>query len=138
MTRRVLAALGLSALAIVLSWSMAGRAEPPVAANVPAAKGGEATQEDVARTTATAAREYKTFEDALVRIAQRMERSTRPEERDRAQALRKAIVIANNAAVENKFNTLVTELVGNKNLTIDEFREEKARRRPPRDLAATP
>src|SRR5262245_34800316 len=121
MSRRVLAALGVTTLALALCVSLVGRAQPPGAGPAPSTKGSEATQDDVARTTAHAAREYKTFEEQLLRIAHRMERSTRQEERDRAQALRKAINIANNANVENKFNTLVTELMASKNLTIDEL-----------------
>ena len=119
MTRRMLAVLGCSAFALIIAVA----AEPVVPPATPPAKGVEATPDNIVRTTVDMAREYKKFEDSLLRIAQRMERSSRPEERERADALRKAIDLANKTNVENRFNTLVTTLVGNKNLTTDELKK---------------
>src|SRR5262249_47644192 len=72
-------------------------------------------------------REYKQFEELLLRLTQRMEKSPRPEDRAKAEALRKAIDIANREGVENKFEKLLTTLLGkdsSRNLTTDDL--EKA------------
>src|SRR5437879_10006112 len=109
MTRRVLAALGCTALALVLTV----RADPPTpaesratpkAAPTPVDASPDKTAGDVSRLS----REYKQFEELLLRLTQRMEKSPRPEDRTKAAALRKAIDIANRSGVENKFEKLLT------------------------------
>src|SRR5262249_37830974 len=116
MIRRVLAVLAFSALVIGLT----ARGQPP-AANIPPAKGSDASADNIVRTTDRSAQEYKKFEEALLRLAQRMDRSPRTEEKAKAEALRKAINLANKEQVENRFQKLVTLLVGNKELTTDEL-----------------
>ena len=69
------------------------------------------------------AQEYKKFEESLLRLVHRLERSPRPEDREKAQGLRKAIDIINNQQVENRFNKLLTLLLANKQLTSTELIE---------------
>lgn len=128
MTRRVLAALGCTALALVLTV----RAEPPTrieARNTPKAepKAVDASPDKAVGDVNRLSREYKQFEELLLRLTQRMEKSPRPEDRAKAEALRKAIDIANREGVENKFEKLLTTLLGkdsSRNLTTDDL--EKA------------
>src|SRR5438445_10522672 len=130
MTRRVLAALGCTALALVLTV----RADPPTPAearNTPRAKVEpkpvDASPDKAAGDVSRLSREYKQFEELLLRLTQRMEKSPRPEDRAKAEALRKAIEICNREGVENKFEKLLTTLLGkdnSRNLTTDDL--EKA------------
>src|SRR5438445_999033 len=130
MTRRVLAALGCTALALVLTV----RADPPTPAearNTPRAKVEpkpvDASPDKAAGDVSRLSREYKQFEELLLRLTHRMEKSPRPEDRTKAEALRKAIEIANREGVENKFEKLLTTLLGkdnSRNLTTDDL--EKA------------
>src|SRR5262249_24043501 len=69
-------------------------------------------------------RDYKQFEDLLLRLAQRMERSGRPEDKAKAESLRKAIDLANKQGVENRFAKLLATLTGKESaqhLTTDEL-----------------
>ncbi len=120
MTRRMLAVLGGSLFALIVA---VGAEPPKPPANTPPAPMPQvdATPDNIVRTTVDMAREYKKFEGSLLRIAQRMARSSRPEDRERAEALYKAIELANKQNVENKFNTLVTTLMSNKSLTTTEL-----------------
>jgi len=126
MTHRVLAVLGLTAMAFVL----VVRAEPPMkpAAGKNDPKAEEVTPAKIAGDQDAAGREYKQFEDLLLRLAQRMEKSPLLEDRKKAEALRAAIKIANEQQVENRFAKLLTTLLGKsgdaKGLTTDEL--EKA------------
>ncbi|MFL5342227.1 MAG: hypothetical protein ACJ8F7_18935 [Gemmataceae bacterium] len=126
MTRRVLAVLGCTALAFVLSV----RAQPPAkpAAGKTESKTEEVSPEKLPGYQDAAAREYKQFEDLLLRLAQRMEKSPLPEDRKKAEALRAAIDLANKSGVENRFGKLLTTLLGKegngRGLTTDDL--EKA------------
>src|SRR5579859_3307113 len=133
MMRRVLAALGCTALLLVLTV----QAQPPAAATKPkpgdapaaktAARPVDASADTAIGKTSTLAREYKEFEALLLNLAQRMEKSPRSEDKAKAEALRTAINLANKENVENRFSKLLTTLVGkdsSRNLTTDDL--EKA------------
>jgi hypothetical protein len=81
----------------------------------------DTSAENLVRSTDRAAAEYKKFEDSLLRLVQRMRKSARIEEQQKAEALQRAIDIANKEQVENRFNKLVSLLIGNKELTTDEL-----------------
>jgi hypothetical protein len=87
----------------------------------PGAKAPDTSAENLIRSTDRAAAEYKKFEDSLLRLVQRMRKSVRIEEQQKAETLQRAIDIANKEQVENRFHKLVSLLVGNKNLTTDEL-----------------
>jgi hypothetical protein len=122
MGRRVLAAMGVAALATVLTL----RAEPPKTPGIDIPADAQATPDQIPRSTDRGAQEYKKFEEALLRLVQRLERSPRAEDREKAQGLRKAIQIVNEQQVENRFNKLLTLLVANKQLTTTELMEAAA------------
>jgi hypothetical protein len=119
MARRVLAAMSVAALATVLTL----RAEPPKTPGVDSPADAQATSDNITRGTDRSAQEYKKFEESLLRLVQRLERSPRAEDREKAQGLRKAIEIINNQQVENRFNKLLTLLLANKQLTTTELME---------------
>jgi hypothetical protein len=123
MTNRLLAALGVAALAIVFTV----QAEPPKRpdAGIPT-DDSQATPDNITRSTSRNAQDYKKFEEALFRLVHRLERSPRAEEREKAQGLRKAIDLANKFQVENRFDKLLTILVANKQLTTTEIMEAAA------------
>jgi hypothetical protein len=103
------------------------RAEPPNSAaekKKDASPAPEASLDAVTRTQDANLREYKQFEELILRMALRMERSGRPEDKAKAESLRKAIDLANKQSVENRFSKLLATLTGKENaqhLTTDEL-----------------
>ena len=90
MTRRLLGVL----LCSVLVFAFTLRADPPtppVAKNTPA-RSTDASPDEVRRIQDKNAREYKQFEELLLRLAIRMERGGRPEDKDKAKALGTCLV----------------------------------------------
>jgi hypothetical protein len=69
------------------------------------------------------ARQFRDFEQALLRLAQRLERSSRPEDRERAANLKKAIALASDQGVDAKFDKLVGVLRVSKSLSVQEIQE---------------
>jgi hypothetical protein len=69
------------------------------------------------------ARQFRDFEQSLLRLAQRLERSTKPEDRDRAANLRKAIALAGSQSVDNKFERLISVLKTSKTLSLQELKD---------------
>ena len=107
---------------------MAVRAQDPVRIKTatpvkPAARPGDdhimdpkATQEEISRQEARLARQFRDFEAALLRLAQRLETSSNPQDKEKAAALKKAIEKAA-AEGQTKFSKLVEQL--NKAATLD-------------------
>jgi hypothetical protein len=52
-------------------------------------------------------RRFKDFEQSLLRLAQRLEKSSKPEDRQRADTLKKAIALTSEQGVDLKFKTLI-------------------------------
>src|SRR5215213_93228 len=112
------------ALAIALAVFAAGlnlQAQPPAAAiptpGAAPAKAAPAPATDitikelVARQQALE-KQYKAFTTNLLALAQKLEKSDRVEDKDKAKALRKAIDLADKEGVDNKFTTLLRTLTG--------------------------
>ncbi|HLW66171.1 MAG TPA: hypothetical protein VKS79_12740 [Gemmataceae bacterium] len=120
--RRVLAVVICALVAAVL----AVRAEPPAvpSSNTTPQNKSDELKNQVIREQEKLGREYKQFEGMLLRLAQTLDKSPAPEDRDKAQSLRKAIDIANQQQVENRFGKLLTTLVASKTLTYEDL--EKA------------
>ena len=120
MTRRVLPLLGMMALGLLLS----ARAEEPAsskdgsasAAAVDEAKKRAIEQQEIL------ARQYKDFEQALLRLAQHLERSPKPEDRERAANLKKAIALAGDENVKGKFEKLINALQSTKSFDLPQVR----------------
>jgi hypothetical protein len=119
MKSRLTALLACTAFAVALTV----HAQPPARPEKPDAPktDKEATPDNLARLSDRGAADYKKFEDALVRLVQRMRKSPRVEDQQRAAALQKAIDLANQEQIENKFQRLLAEVAGNKDLTTDEL-----------------
>jgi len=117
MLRRLSVGLGCSALFLVL----AVQAQPPESSVKP--KTGEPAKDNVIREEDRLLREWKQFEGVLVRMAQRLDKGSNPEDKARAEGLRKAIDLANKEGVENRFQKLITTLVTSKTLTVDDLQK---------------
>src|SRR5437660_6459090 len=57
-------------------------------------------------------REFAAFEQSLLTLAQRYEKSSKAEDREKAVALRQAIDLAAREGIDNQFNKLVATLTG--------------------------
>src|SRR5262249_38317957 len=69
------------------------------------------------------ASQFREFEAALLSWSQRLERSTKPEDRERAAVLKEAIKQAGQVGIDNKFDTLVSLLHANKSISLPELKE---------------
>src|SRR5262249_11521336 len=65
-------------------------------------------------------REFSAFQQKLLAMAQRYEKSAKPEEREKALALRQAIDLAAKEGVDNQFNKLVITLTSS-GITVGEI-----------------
>jgi hypothetical protein len=107
---RTLAALGVTVTLLALS----APADPPAAPPDKPADPKELTNEALLKNKALA-EQYQEFEAALQRLAQRMERSPKEEDRQKAQSLLAALKIAasdgdDKKSVEKRFKTLIEGL----------------------------
>src|SRR5262249_51095491 len=67
--------------------------------------------------------QFRDFEAALLRLAQRLERSSKPEDRDRAVTLKAAIKKASEVGIDGRFETLIGLLRTSKTLDYAEIKE---------------
>lgn len=86
----------------------------PGAAPAPAPMGDITAKELVARQQALE-KQYKAFTTNLLALAQKLEKSDRVEDKDKAKALRKAIELADKEGVDNKFTMLLRTLTKSAN-----------------------
>ena len=120
MTRRVLALVGMLALGLVL----VARADDPDkpkdnsgSSNIIENKNKAIEQQEILQ------RQFKDFEQALLRVARRLARSAKPEDRERAANLKKAIELAGNENTDAKFDKLINTLKGSKAATVQEIED---------------
>jgi hypothetical protein len=66
-------------------------------------------------------KQYKAFTTNLLALAQKLEKSDRIEDKDKAKALRRAIDLADKEGVDNKFTTLFRTLTKSADLSIAEI-----------------
>jgi hypothetical protein len=92
---------------------------PSARADNPPATPPASTDADLHKTKQTAAfeqerlrRQFNEFQQKLLALAQRYEKSSKPEERERALVLKQAIELAAKEGVDNQFNKLVVTLTG--------------------------
>ena len=124
MTRRILASLLVTALAL----AVVARADNPINLKVDPKKTGpkdeakldeKAVVEEAAIKQARLSEDFRKFEGALLRLAQRLESSSKAEDREKAVVLKKAIDRAMNEGVDTKFDRLVNALKTSKAITPD-------------------
>jgi len=118
MTSRLLAALGVTALAFVL----AAQAAEPIKINKPADRPSatpdlspeqiDLQQREAAQKQDQLKRQFDEFKQSLLRLAHRLESSTKQEDKDRAAILKDAIKVASEQGVDTKFATLISKLKG--------------------------
>ncbi len=96
---------------------------PAAPAAEPAKPAKPATKEDPAVTQEILSRQFRDFEQSLLRLAQRLERSGKPEDKQRAANLKKAIELASSEQTERKFEKLIDILKTNKDLSPLEIKE---------------
>src|SRR4051812_44179669 len=116
MTRRLLASLFVTAVAFAVA---ARAADPPSAVKPADAKGKAKTADDTdpkariddaANQQERLRRQFGEFKESLLRLKQRFESSTKPEEREKAKILDQALAKASAQGVDTKFTTLVNDL----------------------------
>jgi hypothetical protein len=115
MLRRLFAAL----LIPITAFLLAARADDPAKkAKPPAADDKDAVINQERMLT-----QFTELKAALLRLAQRLERSSRAEDRDRAVVLKEAIKKAGEVNPELKFDTLITLLKDKKAFDLNELKE---------------
>src|SRR5262249_25628245 len=67
------------------------------------------------------ARQFRDLEAALLRLAQRLAESSKPEDREKAATIRKAIARASTAGVDTNFDRLVKELKDREKLNVQDL-----------------
>jgi hypothetical protein len=119
MSRRLLAVLGVLATAFVL----AARAEDRLPLKIDSKGKSDVKRsdgadpkvkiEDAANQQEALKRQFDDFKQKLLGLAQRMENSAKPEDREKAKVLRQAIKKASEEGVETKFSSLIDTLKTN-------------------------
>ena len=112
MNRLLLSLLGLLTVALACPAQAPERAKPTDAAKAPA---------DLSVDQEILARQYRDFEKALLKLAQRMEASTKPEEREKAANLKKAITLSGERDIKGRFDKLILTLKSTKGLSLQEL-----------------
>src|SRR5271169_3207710 len=64
-------------------------------------------KEEAALKEMILAQKYRDFEAALLRLAQRLERSSKPEEREKGTLVRKALETAGKVGISTRFHKLI-------------------------------
>jgi hypothetical protein len=105
---------------VLLATALAGL---PLCAADPPADQPPARLDEAVVNQEILSRQFREFEQSLLRLAQRLERSPKPEDRDRAANLKKAIALAGDQGVDAKFERLSTVLRSSKDLSLQELKE---------------
>ncbi|HTU23336.1 MAG TPA: hypothetical protein VMG10_35200 [Gemmataceae bacterium] len=119
MTRRLMVVLGVLATAFVLAAQAQDRlplkVDPKSKRDIRRSEDKTDPKikiEDAATQQERLKRQFDEFKQKLLVLAQRMENSTRQEDRDKAKILRKAIEKASEEGVETRFSSLIERLQG--------------------------
>jgi hypothetical protein len=99
-----------------------GRADEPRTTQAPPVATG-----DAALNQEILSRQFRDFKQALLRLAQRLEGSSKPEDRERAVNLKKAIALASEKEVDSGFEKLIALLKASKSLSVQEIQEAMSR-----------
>ncbi len=115
MARRVLVAIGV--LGLVYAWVV--HADEPAKSDPKPS----ITKDELALKKEIDARKFRELQQALLRLAQRLENSSKPEDRERAASIRKAIDLASTSGVDTRFDRLIGLLKKTKELNLEEVTE---------------
>jgi hypothetical protein len=108
----------------LMSVVLSVQAQPP-AAKPPAPVAGTTTLKDLVAREQALERQYKAFTTNLLALAQKLEKSDRIEDKDKAKSLRKAIDLADKEGVDNKFTTLLRTLTKSENIGLADITSAK-------------
>jgi len=116
MVRRVL----IGAMASLLMTGLISLADtaPVVPTNSP-----DAIKNDLIIKQEQLARQFREFTSSLLRLAQRLERSEKLDDRERAKALRRAIELAEKEGVDNQFSKLIGILTKSNSVSLTELQQ---------------
>src|SRR5262245_24636128 len=120
MFRRILVALSMTTLGLAM---FVQAADPPAKAKADEGKAPASIQEEARIKQEFLAQRFKAFEAQLLLVAQRLEGSTKQEDRDKAQILRDAIKLANDSGVDVRFQKLIDLLQKSKASNLQEVQE---------------
>jgi hypothetical protein len=95
--------------------------EPDKSQPPPASSGDSVLNQEIL------SRQFRDFKQALLRLAQRLEGSSKPEDRERAVNLKKAIALASEKEVDSEFEKLIALLKASKSLSLQEIQEAMSR-----------
>jgi len=112
MIRRIVPVLALMTLG--LAWCV--QADEPAKPKADAKPSGDLSLEQE-----ILARQYRDFEKALFALAKRLKTSPKPEDRERAANLEKAIALSADKDVKGQFDKLITILKTSKTLSLQEI-----------------
>ena len=121
-------AIAVAVLAAGLNLQAQPPATPAPAAPAPgtdAAPAVEVTLKELVARQQALEKQYKAFTTNLLALAQKLEKSDRIEDKDKAKSLRKAIDLADKEGVDNKFTTLLRTLTASNDLKISEIASAK-------------
>jgi hypothetical protein len=106
--------IGLAILAAGLNLHAQPAAKDPApAAKAPTtAPAPDASLKELVARQQALEKQYKAFTTDLLALAQKLEKSDRVEDKDKAKALRRAIDTADKEGIDNKFTTLLRTLTG--------------------------
>src|SRR5436190_16484056 len=110
--RRLLLAVAIAFVATARAAAPPGSA--PAEADLQKAKQQAAFEQERLR------RQFGDFQRSLLTLAQRYEKSAKPEDREKAIVLRQAIDLATREGIDNQFNKLVTTLTSS-GITLQEI-----------------
>jgi hypothetical protein len=120
-------AIALFALAAGLNLQAQSPAPPtPKAATPPPAVSGDTSLKELVAREQALEKQYKSFTTNLLSLAQKLEKSDRIEDKDKAKSLRKAIDLADKEGVDNKFTTLLRTITASQNISLGELGSAKA------------
>lgn len=120
MKRVLLTLCGMTALAIT---GMAQGQDAPAAAAPATPDKTAAEREKALQEQEQLNRQFREFEQSLLRLAYRLERSSKPEDRERAANLKKAIEYAASSGTDSKFDRLIGTLRSSKTLGMREIED---------------
>ncbi|VTS05135.1 hypothetical protein [Tuwongella immobilis] len=81
----------------------------------------EASRNELLQKQEVLAKQFRDFSNALLRLAQRLETSEKPSERERAKVLKRAIEVSQKEGVDNQFTKLITMLSQSNSVSATEL-----------------
>lgn len=90
---------------VLVAWADEPKTDAP--AKPKDEKSASAIKEEARDNQQVLKRRFDDFQQSLLRLAQRLEKSSKPEDRQRADTLKKAIALTSEQAVDLKFKTLI-------------------------------